>query len=476
MRQFGVALVVVVALLAGVAAQAPSSSLEAATARRLAALRGNAGLLQAFLREMPKGGDLHNHLSGSIYAESFIRWSVDDNLCLATAVMAIVAAPCDATAGKPLLADAVRDAAVYGQVVDSLSMRNWNPQVNGHDHFFAAFAKFGPLPGRLGDMLAEVASRAAAEHVTYLELMLGVDGGAANRAAMTTGWDSDLAALRTKLLAAGLREQAIAGAKQRLDSAEARKNDLLQCGTPQADAGCTVTIRYTQQVLRASAPQFAFAQALAGLEVAAVDPRVVAINPVQPEDDRVAIADFTLQMRMFGYLHSIYPSTGITMHAGELADGLVPPEALRFHVRQSIEIGHARRIGHGVSVLSEDDTTALLRDMASRRVLVEIALTSNDVILGVRGARHPLKTYLQYGVPVALVTDDAGVSRSTHTREFQKAVEDHGLDYPTLKRMVRNSIEYAFVDAATKARLTAELDLSLRAFERRQSRLAVTRP
>jgi adenosine deaminase len=142
----------------------------------------------------------------------------------------------------------------------------------------------------------------------------------------------------------------------------------------------------------------------------------------------------------------------LSLHAGELTDGLVPPGALRFHIRQSVEIGHAQRIGHGVSIMSEDDPVGLLREMAARHVLVEVALTSNDVILGVRGPRHPLTTYLEYGVPVALVTDDAGVSRSSHTLEFVKAVEDHGLDYRTLKRMVRNSIEYAFVDAPTKAR------------------------
>ena len=52
---------------------------------------------------------------------------------------------------------------------------------------------------------------------------------------------------------------------------------------------------------------------------------------------------------------------------------------------------------------------------------------------------------------MALVTDDAGVSRSTLTLEFRKAVEEQGLDYRTLKRMVRNSIEYSFADEATRS-------------------------
>ena len=80
----------------------------------------------------------------------------------------------------------------------------------------------------------------------------------------------------------------------------------------------------------------------------------------------------------------------IALHAGELVEGLVPPEALRFHIRESVRIGHARRIGHGGGVMYEDDALGLLREMASKRVLVEVALSSNDLILGVKGKRHPL--------------------------------------------------------------------------------------
>ena len=68
-------------------------------------------------------------------------------------------------------------------------------------------------------------------------------------------------------------------------------------------------------------------------------------------------------------------------------------------------------------------------------------------------------------MPVALVTDDAGVSRSTHTQEFAKAVEEQGVDYRTLKGMARNSLEFAFADAATKARLKSDLETAFRAFE-----------
>ena len=68
----------------------------------------------------------------------------------------------------------------------------------------------------------------------------------------------------------------------------------------------------------------------------------VGINFVQPEDGYIAMRDYTLQMKMVGYLHSVYPKVHISLHAGELALGLVPPEGLRFHIRQAVEIA-ARR-------------------------------------------------------------------------------------------------------------------------------------
>ena len=52
---------------------------------------------------------------------------------------------------------------------------------------------------------------------------------------------------------------------------------------------------------------------------------------------------------------------------------------------------------------------------------------------------------MQYGVPVALATDDEGVSRSEISREFLKAAEDQGLGYLQLKTMARNSLQYAFI-------------------------------
>jgi adenosine deaminase len=453
-----------------VALQPPSraDSAEATTAKYFASIRDQPSLLLAFLSEMPKGGDLHNHLTGAIYAESYLRWAADDNLCLATATMTIVAATCNTAAGQPPVSDVLGNAALFSQAIDAMSMRHWNRALNGHDHFFAAFEKFGPPSDKTGDMLAEVAARASAERVSYLELMLTPNGAAARLRGRAAGWDPDFGRLRDRLLADGFHD-IVAEARRRMDVAEARQRNLLRCGASEADAGCRVTIRYISQAGRARVPEQVFAELLAGFEIAIEDARFVGINLVQPEDDPTAVRDFSLQMKMIDFLHGKYPGVRIALHAGELVEGLVPPESLRFHIRESVRTGHARRIGHGGGVMYEDDPLELLREMASKRVLVEIALSSNDLILGIRGKRHPLAMYLKYGVPVALVTDDAAVARSSLTLEFRKAVEEQAVDYRTLKRMVNNSLEFAFADEATKTRLKSDLAVSLRAFEAKVS-------
>jgi hypothetical protein len=368
--------------------------------------------------------------------------------------------PCDAGKNQVPAAAALTDAVLYRQMIDAYSMRNFQvSRQPAHDHFFDAFLKFdAATQSHHGEMLAEVVSRAAAQHEVYLELMLGPGRAQAMRAAAEAGWEEDLARLREKVRAHGLVD-AVATGRRELDEDEARMREALGCGSapppaatsppPGPHQGCSVTVRYIYDVLRGLPPEQVFAQMLQAFELARADSRMVAVNLVMPEDAYIPMRDFDLHMRMLDYLRSVYPGVHITLHAGELAPGLVPPEGLRFHIRESIEKGHAERIGHGVDVMHEDDPLGLLREMAGHKVLVEICLTSNDMILGVRGMEHPLSMYLRYGVPVAISTDDEGVARSDLTREYKRAVETYFLTYAQLKKMARDSLEYSFLPGSS---------------------------
>ena len=436
----------------------------------LETVRRQPSLVLAFLREMPKGGDLHNHLGGAVYAESWIRFAAEEGLCVDRASSKLLPAPCDdscdASAGKPAVGCSDHDQQLYDTLVDAWSMRNWERgHQSGHDHFFATFDKFNLATlNHAGESIADAAQQAAADSVQYLELMHTADGMSAAQLGARLGWSGgakaaskdshmelsapDFAALRDRLLSGGLADM-VTMTRQKLDRDETEVRTRLACGTGSAAPGCGVTIRYLYQVLRGLPSEDVFAQMVLGFELASADPRFVGLNLVMPEDWHVPMRDFDLHMKMLDYLHGIYPKAHISLHAGELAMGLVPPDGLSFHIRESIEVGHAERIGHGVDVMNERDSMGLLREMAQHNVLVEICLTSNDVILGVKGADHPFPIYRKYGVPVALATDDEGVARSDMTHEYLRAAETYDLSYLDLKGMARQSLEHSFLLGAS---------------------------
>lgn len=465
-RATSLALIFVCLSVAAAQSAAPTER----TARYLESIRNSPPQLLAFLLQMPKGADLHNHLSGAIYAESYIQWAADSGDCINTTTMYASLPPC--TTGQVPIANSLTSGTLYRQIIDAWSMRNWQLSgQSGHDHFFDTFGKFGVATyNESGRMLAEAVARAARGHVLYLELMLTPDGTStgvlSSQIGDKVGWDGSPQSTLAKLKSNGI-DAAVPLTNKNLDDQEAEKDRILKCGTPQADPGCAVVVRYIAQVARGGTLGPVFAQMVTGFALANTpNSRVVALNLVQAEDGLSSMQNFSVQMQMLQFLRTQYPRAHLSLHAGELAPGIVPPDGLSFHIRDSVTVAQANRIGHGVDVMHEKDADGLLKEMARRKVLVEICLTSNDVILGISGREHPLAIYLKYGVPVALATDDEGVSRSEISREYLRAVEDQKLDYLQLKAMARNSLEYAFIDASEKAKLKSKLEEQFNEFER----------
>jgi len=453
---FKFALVYSTAVLAltGCQHRSPAIWAEERASRALDMARGNPLTLRAFLVGMPKGADLHYHLVGGVYAESWIRAGAEDHLCVNVAAWSFLqrrAAKCGT--GEVPAEKATQDQHLYDSLVDAFSMRGFvpTPGVTGHDHFFDSFDKFASASrSHTGEWLDEIARRAAAQNEQYLELMVTPDFSHTALIAHQLGWHANqtLSEFRSQLLARGLRDD-IDVARTYLDQSESMRREIEHCGDSSPAPACSVQIRYLYQVLRAFPPEQVFAQTLLGFEAASSDPRFVGINFVQPEDDRTAMSDYALQMKMLAFLHSLYPTVHITLHAGELSFGMVPPDGLCCHIRMAVEVAQAERIGHGVDVMYEDRPYDLLRELAAKHVMVEINLTSNDVILGITGYDHPFPVYRRYGVPVALATDDEGVSRIDLTHEYVRAVQTYGLTYADLKKMVRTSIEHSFLPGAS---------------------------
>ncbi|GHF53690.1 adenosine deaminase family protein [Streptomyces morookaense] len=437
------------ALLAGGAAEpaaaASATDPTAATAAHLDRIRGDRDRLRAFLHDMPKGADLHNHLSGAASTELLMGFAAHDGLCIEEGSLRAVRPPC-APGARPA-SDAGRDREFRRRILRAWSMQDFVPgRETGHDHFFATFGKFeAATAGHTGEMLSEVADKAAAQHQFYLETMVSPDEDDVAALARTARPGDSPERLLERMTAGDGLHRLVERTRKQTDRAMAAFRTASRCNTSAPHPGCALPVRFITQVERSAPPAQVFAQLLLGFELTRQDERFVSVNLVAPEDGPVALRDYDLHMRMLESLHARYPATHITLHAGELAPGLVQPEDLRFHIRQAVLTGHAERIGHGVDARWEDDPEDLQRTLADRHVLVEVPLTSNDQILDVSGSRHPFAFYRAHHVPVALATDDEGVSRSDITTEYQRATTTYGLDYRTLKDLARTSLEYAFL-------------------------------
>lgn len=431
---------------------APAEDARDATARRFRLATRTEPELIAFLKRMPKGADLHNHATGAIYSEFALDSAIAAGLSYDPATKTFTKGP---GPGLVPAAELTKDAALLHGFLDAVSMRGWFPAtVNGHDHFFATFARIGPANAArsLDDILLEVIRRNRAQNVQYVELMTswapGSAGKAVQEAATAPAYEEAIAkgdyAKALSLLEAPLKALA-AAVPPYLDARDAALSKALGLATPVTGPDGPITVRWIASLARLAPNASLFASAAAAMTGMAADRRVVALNMVQPEDEPNARVNFETQMTMLDFLWNRLGRPAITLHAGELVLNDSPVEVMRSRIRTSIERGHARRIGHGVSIAWEDDLEGLLATMRERGILVEICLTSNMSILGVEGDRHPLALYRRAGVPVCLCTDDEGVSRSNLTMEWVRAVKVQGVTYYDLVDMARHGIEASFL-------------------------------
>lgn len=427
---------------------------EASTAAALEDVRDDPGALMEFLVAMPLGGDLHHHLSGGVYAETYLAWAEQDGTYCIQESDTSLSTSCGDGNDVPV---PTGRKDFYLDVVRAWSMFDFNPALgeSAADHFFATFAKFGAISGtQHGRMLADIRRRAANENVLYIEPML-----TSNSTARSLGEDvwaslgggamaaDDYAPLHAALLAA----PGFPAARARLVDDIVESEAALPCDVDPGAVGCDVVTYYQAYISRSGTDSGVFGQMVAAYEAAMIEPRLVGLNLVGPEDGSTAMANYDRLMAMLAYLNGYYAGISplrLSLHAGEITAASIPAGYeldVAQHVRKAVEIAGARRIGHGVDVLEESDPMGLLDTLREQGVLVEICLASNDIILEVSGAAHPLHDYLAEGVPVALATDDQGVARSSLAAEYERAVVDQGLDYYELKRMARASLEYSFL-------------------------------
>ncbi len=450
----------------------------------------NLAALTLLMTMMPKGGDLHHHYSGAIYVETYLDWVKQkayciyraDNAELETVKFRIETKPSGLNAAARALCldvDQVRDSshnAFYRELLSRWSDKDYRnhsqQQVAPDEHFFDTFGYFGAFSDDDHNQgLRQLKARAVAENVQYIETMLrsapAPDNPALSKAVNelpANAGQAQAEAAFAPLYEFLIRDAATAkGVADYLDSV-----DAAAAGIDDGD----FKMRYQAYVVRSEAPAKVFAGLYSAFAAVNARRRVVAVNIVGPENGIVSMRDYSLHMRMFAFLKQKYPDVRLSLHAGELTLGMVPPEGLQSHVSEAVEVAGAERIGHGVDIVYERDAVGLLRTMRERRVAVEINLSSNAFILGVKNEAHPVQVYRQQGVPFVISTDDPGVSRNNLSGEYMLYVSRYKPSYDVLKETVFNSIRYSFLSDTEKAAELKSLAQRFAVFEARGRELA----
>ena len=423
--------------------------------------------LRQFFAEMPKGGDLHNHLTGAAYAESYFKFATEDGLWVDMATGKLYQ-PKDSTKGKEMLRLSPDMPNLHNTrmaLIDKWSIRNFNPgkfPLGADEYFFGAFGLFNTVAGKhTVELMQELRKRAARENVQYLEIMLSSPGINAAKIDALCGNDfytryNDR--LQKAILADTERAKGREGTDKVLDDifkewekipAMSKWVDKYVAYIDSIDIHSTLSSGYDRTPVcfyqgyasRNAAPLVVYAQLYIAFKSCLREgSKLVGVNIVSAENSEIAMADYTAHMKMFRYLDK---ATGnrvkTSLHAGEL---------------------------HGGDVAFEEGSISLLDAMQKRQIPVEINLTSNEFILGVKNDAHPFMLYRQAEVPTVLSTDDPGILRTNLAQQYVLAAMRYGLGYYEIKQLVRNSIRFGFMPEKEKQALLKRVEKEFATFEK----------
>lgn len=439
-------------------------------------IRNNEAELTAFFSQMPKGGDLHHHFSGSIYAEPMLEDAIAEDFYLNTSTMEVLK-------DKPNTGDweqfstIIKRGELYAykqKIMEKWSAKDYNGVSYPSDKlFFESFSKFSPaIPGHFGEGLIELKNRAISENVSYIETQLStipseintadlVDFNAQLRQAAVNKDEKTVKKLLESLYKTFQKRDA------KKDALNFNINFVAKMHNDLKIDDANFTMRYQNFVLRFMEPVDLFKNLVVAFISADSSDLMAGVNIVSPEDGETSMKDYWLHMVMFNYCHSVFPDVKYTLHAGELTLGLVQPEDLTWHINDAIYVAGANRIGHGVDMAYEKNAYSLLQYMAKQQIPIEINLASNEFILKVKENRHPISLYREFNVPVVISTDDAGILRTNMTEQYVLLAKRYkDVSYDEIKRYVYNSINFSFIKSSkVKQDLIKDLDVRFKKFE-----------
>jgi len=433
--------------------------------------------LSMFLTQMPKGGDIHHHYTGTIYVETYLSWVKKKNWSIDKNSLRIIEKESD---GKTLLSvdQLKKDNARYRKLLalwsDKDYANHYSMKPAPDQQFFNTFGYFGTVSNEyMKEGLGVVKERAVSENVQYIETMLSSVGVSKIEYPNSDVTIHKLRATKNQKKLNVILDSIDNYCFKNIAFTDTLKNYVARIKKiHQGIDDDNFTMRFQTYYTRVKDPVSVYIGVLSAFEAAKQSKLIVGVNLVAPENNAIALQDYTLHMQMFHHLKQKYKSVNIALHAGELTLGMVRPKNLTFHINQALNIGEANRIGHGVDICYETNAPEILAQMKNNNTAVEINLTSNEFILGVKCNDHPYMLYSRYGVPIVIATDDSGVSRNNLSGEYTLLASRYKPTYKTIKKYTYNSIKYSFLDDSTKNIVKKRLDNQFIAFEKQMSLLS----
>lgn len=433
----------------------------------------NQAQLDLFCTQMPKGGDLHHHYSGSIYAETYLDWLKSSNKAINAKTLKVWNRNTDHKTDSVSITELRANDTMYRQLLSLWSDKDYA----NHSHqqkapdaaFFSTFGYFGSIATCKNRDLQILKERAIKENVSYIETMLSSvdytyqtpESESKNISNTRLRTSPNFNYIYNKIIHDTSFNKCVVTFVNNVEYEHI--NNENHKGIDEKDK---FTMRYQTYVSRNSDPLCTFSGLCAAFEAAKRSSLIVGVNIVGPENGTTAIKDYNLHMQMFKYLSEQYPSVKKSMHAGELTLGMVRPKNLTFHIAEAINTAKTDRVGHAVDLPYEQNSISILNTMKTKDIPVEINLTSNDFILGVKNNRHPYMIYSRYNIPMVICTDDSGVSRNSLSGEYALLAKRYHPKYKTMKTYAYNSIRYSFLTEIEKEKMIKNLDLKFEDFEK----------
>lgn len=454
-------------------------------------IKGNPAALRQFFTAMPKGGDVHNHLTGSAYAETYFELAAKKGMYVSLETGKLYKKEPEGIETIQLSKDMDDLHNHRMALIDKWSIRNFQPYkypLGPDEYFFGTFGLLSALTGdveNLAYLMRELKVRAVKENVQYLEVMatspsvptdcfLGEDDYATyDKQLKDCVKKGTYGAVRSVLEAIISKYDTVVEDKvdaylnfiKKLDSQSNEFSKHLNIDPR------NVTCRYQGYASRGGEPLKVFAQLYVVHKACKKDSKklLVGCNIVAAENGEKSMLYYRLHMEMLAVLADQFPTVKTSLHAGELTLGLGRPEHLTYHISEALKTAKAHRIGHGVDLPFESDYNTILGLMSSKKspIPVEINLTSNEFILGVKDSEHPIKLYHKAGVPIIISTDDPGILRTSLTEQYVLATLRYGFSYTEIRRFAFNSIDYGFTKPDDKIELSDNLYRLLNEFEKK---------